>query len=445
MTLPVSLHCAAERMLPGSRDRSGPAYWWKTSNRWMPTSLNSMRACPSTTCAIATLPDCCAPLPRSGIRFLSATTITSLAQPQHAAERTFINATLDLPLQQQWGYVIPSVNVLHRQYNLRDNPATSRDTPELTTPAFSVDSGLTFDRYFAAGGTRLQQTLEPRLYYLRVEFDEQDDLPAFDATNPAPRYDSLFRKNRYSGFDRYGDTEQFSVGVESSLLFADTGAEFFHVALGQAFYLRDRNVVFRPNPADDPTRDSSPLFANLRFGLDEKLSLNTTYEYDPRTSSTNQTKVSLKYTPDNRRILNLGYSYTNPEAYFIQSVRGFSSSEESDVSVIWPLMKKWSAFGRWNFGWDNDQTIESMAGIEYNDCCFKVRFAFRRFLQEPLFVDVTLPDGSTSTFVQPRAESRFLVEVQLKGLGNLNNRLDRLLEYAIPGYRQREDTIGRDY
>ena len=61
----------------------------------------------------------------------------------------------------------------------------------------------------------------------------------------------------------------------------------------------------------------------------------------------------------------------------------FQSLEESDVSFIWPIRSGMSLIGRWNFGWDENQTIESFFGVEFNDCCWKSRIVWRRFLKEP--------------------------------------------------------------
>jgi LPS-assembly protein len=362
-------------------------------------------------------------------------------------QRAVLDATIDAPFRNRWGFITPSLNLIHRKYDLNDEPLAARSSPDLTTPAFSLDSGLIFDRFFSAMGRDFQQTLEPRLYFLYVDFDEQDDLPQFDATASTPSYSQLFRKNRFAGYDRIGDAKQLSVGLSTSFLFAETGAEFLKASIGQVYYFQDREVIFRPKPADDPTAGSSALFTELRMTLGPQLSMTSSLEWEPREGRTNRGKLSLKYNPDPRRIFNVSYTYTSPEVE--QLLRGkISNSEESDLSFIWPIAGKWSSIGRWNFGWDENQTMESLIGLEYNDCCWKFRIAYRRYLKDPRLITVTVDDPSSPggemnvSILQQRSDSGIFFEVQLKGLANLGGRLDRLLEDSIPGYRAREERIG---
>jgi LPS-assembly protein len=292
-----------------------------------------------------------------------------------------------------------------------------------------------------------QQTLEPRLYYLYVEFDEQADLPQFDATPTTPSYAQLFRSNRFAGYDRLGDANQVSLAISTSFLFSSTGAEFLRASIGQTHYFQDREVIFKPSLADDPTASTSPIFSELRMALGSTMSLNTIFEWEPSEGRTNRAKLSFKYYPDERRILNVTYSYTSPEVVPLVLPGQIRNSEESDLSFFWPVYRNWSAIGRWNYGWDSGQTIESLFGVEYNSCCWRFRMAFHRFLKEPRVISVTVDDPGSPTGettvrgLDRRSDSGIFFEFQLKGLADLGGSLDRLLEDSIPGYRAREDRI----
>jgi LPS-assembly protein len=359
-------------------------------------------------------------------------------------QRLLVDTSLALPLRKPWGFFIPRANVLHRQYNLRDTPARTDADPGLTISSLSIDTGLIFDRFFESRTGQLQQTLEPRLYFLYVPTREQDHLPAFDAALATTSFDRIFRDNRFSGYDRIGDARQVAAGVSSSLLDAASGEQYLDIGFGQVFYFKDREVIFAPGRADDPTIDSSALYSDADVRLGNRLTLRGSFEWDPHVSRSNRGKLALRYhSPDQRKILNLNYSYTSPD---IQPVGRFQNSEESDLSFIWPLTRKWSVVGRWNFGWDNNQTIESLFGFEYNDCCWKTRLLYRRFLEDPRGIPVIVsgPGGNRVEFVldQP-VDSGIYFEFQLKGLSSLGKRVDSLLEMTIPGYREREDRINR--
>ena len=55
-----------------------------------------------------------------------------------------------------------------------------------------------------------RQTLEPRLFYLYVPYEDQKDIPVFDTGETYFNYASLFRDNRFSGSDRIGDENKLS-------------------------------------------------------------------------------------------------------------------------------------------------------------------------------------------------------------------------------------------
>ena len=360
-------------------------------------------------------------------------------------ERAYTDIEVSWPYRKIWGFITPAAGVIHRKYQLDDAPLAARSNPEVTTGRFSLDGGLIFDRFFTFNEADLQQTLEPRIYYLYVENDFQDDLPQFDASASTQSYSSLFRNNRFSGFDRIGDAERISIGVTSRFLAEDTGSEFLSVSLGQIYYMKDRDVVFQPTAADDPTADESPLFAEARFKLGSSLSVSGGLEWEPDANRSNRGTFALKYSDGLRRIVNVNYTYTASE---IQQPSLITKSEESDINAIWPITQHWSAIGRWNFGWDDNRTIEAFAGLEYNDCCWKTRLVWRRFLKDPrnvtqLINDPTAPGGFIAVNdLKTPSDVGIFFEFQLKGLAMLGGRLDSFLEDAIPGYREREEVIG---
>ena len=76
-------------------------------------------------------------------------------------------------------------------------------------PITSVDTGLVLERMMS-GANRIQ-TIEPRLLYVNIPYRDQDGLPVFDTITPDINLVQLYRKNRFLGVDRIGDTEQVSL------------------------------------------------------------------------------------------------------------------------------------------------------------------------------------------------------------------------------------------
>src|SRR5690606_38627552 len=109
-------------------------------------------------------------------------------------------------------------------------------------PVASLDGGLRFERLAGQGGTWIQ-TLEPRLLYVNVPFEDQTELPVFDTIVPDFNLVQLFRKYQYVGPDRIADSDQLSFGVTSRLISSRSGQERLTATLGQTRYLREQTVV----------------------------------------------------------------------------------------------------------------------------------------------------------------------------------------------------------
>jgi LPS-assembly protein len=274
------------------------------------------------------------------------------------------------------------------------------------------------------------QTLEPRLYYLYAEEKFQDDLPVFDSALITPSYDNLFRQNRYAGYDRIGDAKQVALGVTTRYLDATTGAQQLAISVGQIFYMEDRTVNETEFPGNNPFDDTSPVFISLTAQA-KSLSMRASYEHDTEHNRSNRGSIALRYISDKHAVFNVGYSMVAE----LQQ-RTPRNREETDLSFRWPLGKSntWSLVGRWNYGWDEGQTIESLFGVEYNDCCWRTRVVFRRHLKRPRTVSISKPGFATKLAQDRRADSGIYFEFQLKGLASLGGRLDNWLHNSIPGY-----------
>jgi LPS-assembly protein len=362
-------------------------------------------------------------------------------------DRAIVATTLSYPVLRRWGFFTPAVELMHRQYNLdyNDNPlgAGVDGHQDLTTAIFNIDTGLYFDRPMQFGGRSLRQTLEPRLFYLYSEEKFQDDLPLFDVSPITPGFGQLFRNNRFTGADRVADANQLSLGLTTRLLDQKTGRQLLSASIGQIQYFADRGVNLAATLPPDITTPRSPLFTEATLSPSDDIRIRAALEWEPRTNTTNRTHVSIKYSSEARRIINLGYSYTNPDIERRDGV----AQEESNISAIWPITGHWSGIGLWNFDLDRHQTLETLVGVEFNDCCWKSRLVLRRFTLQPQTVTLLVNDPSSATglatidTINNNVDTGVFFEVQFKGLATLGRRLDALLNETIPGYRRRENQI----
>ncbi len=68
----------------------------------------------------------------------------------------------------------------HRPDHRHPGTAARQHPPSRSLPIGSIDAGLFFDRETSIRGKSFLQTLEPRLFYLRTPYRNQDELPIFD-------------------------------------------------------------------------------------------------------------------------------------------------------------------------------------------------------------------------------------------------------------------------
>jgi LPS-assembly protein len=100
---------------------------------------------------------------------------------------------------------------------------------------------------------------------------------------------------------------------------------------------------------------------------------------------------------------------------------------QTDVSAVWPLGANWKILGRWNYDHSNARNLESFGGVEYGNCCVKIRVVAREWINEnELFVRNFEPNRGV------------FLQFTLLGLGDLSGGgLDRLLTEGIQGYDSR--------
>ncbi|HOY23538.1 MAG TPA: LPS-assembly protein LptD, partial [Cellvibrio sp.] len=97
---------------------------------------------------------------------------------------------------------------------------------------------------------------------------------------------------------------------------------------------------------------------------------------------------------------------------------------------------RWSIIARNNRDFTHGVELDTFAGLEYNDCCYRVRVMGRRWLR----VDYTTPDFFAN-LKSDDFEPGIMVELELKGLGSMDKQIGNLLEKTITGFTEREKTL----
>jgi LPS-assembly protein len=317
--------------------------------------------------------------------------------------RSHILPELSLPLQLGPLLVEPSIAYDYTVYSLQDVAPGDDDSPSRSLPLYSLDLQTTLERVWGSGGKWLQ-TVEPRVQFVHIPFEDQSALPVFDTIEPDFNLVQLFRRKRYVGLDRLSDTDQLNLGITTRLIRSEDGSQFLTATIGETQYFSSRDVVL---PGELPNNDtSSDYIAELGLNVNDQWNVDLGYQWDSDASVTRLAEARVLYRRDDYRIINLSYRFRR------DAVR------EIDIAGAWPLADRWSVVGRYDYSLLDNQPLERFLGVEYSTCCWGVRLITRRYL--------TSRDG--------KSDSAITLQLLLKGFGSSGSPAERLLERGILGY-----------
>ena len=341
-------------------------------------------------------------------------------------ERLYMEAGLTMPNRWTYGFLTPTVKYRSVSYELDDFPLIEDDSPDAGSVMASLDSGLIFERQTSLFSSEVTQTLEPRAYYLYSEYEEQSGQPDFDSAELTFSYDQLYRDTRFSGHDRIDDADQLSLGVTSRFIDNASGNETLRASIGQIFYFRDREV--RLNQIDpDLAESTSAIAAELALSPSRKWQVRASILYDPSDSNFDAAYAQASFTPENGKIFNLGYTLREPPPSLIDR----PVTEQANASAYYPVNDTWSVFGAYAYSLEASEVVESMVGFEYDDCCWRVRLLYMRY------VDTLVGDIVDFNDPNLERESSFQIQVMLKGMGGFGGRVDELLSDMILGFTKK--------
>ena len=236
--------------------------------------------------------------------------------------------------------------------------------------------------------------------------EDQDDQAVFDTGVFDFNFDNLFRENRFNGPDRIGDANQLTLALTSRMLSDQSGTELLRASIGQILYFEDREVALPGETVADDS--SSALAAELAAKLGGGWYTRAGIQWDPHDGSgnTDQALAQLGYRDDDNHVFNLAYRLRD------------GVTEQTDVAAYWPMNEQFSLVARHNYSLEENRLLEALAGIEYGECCWRLRAVARRHTND------SGNDHDTS----------FLIQHELTGLGRFGDDIDKPLERGIYGY-----------
>jgi LPS-assembly protein len=395
----------------------------------------------------------------TGLKFQTGTEFAYFDQTYKVSgERINLKPRIYYPYQTAGGYITPSLSLQHTEYWLQNLDAGKNESSTFTrtAPIFSIDSGAYFERDFDLFDTSMQQTLEPRLFYLYVPKVTQpynynygpvtvsDPLSAtgfavvnqyqglnFDSNEYDFNFYQLFRENRYAGIDRLSDANNITPALTTRLINQNNGLERLKLSVGKVFYLSNPQVVLNPYYAPQ-TQVKNNIVGEASSMLSDHWSIRGTGQWNYQYDRVDRGQVALQYNNYANSLLNLSYRYRrNPyagsEPAYIVNPNNPVTINQTDISTRLPIGAGWFAIGRWQYDIASQVTVQTMAGVERETCCWRFSLLGLRYSNGTTGQVVT---ANNVTF-----NNAVFFQLELKGLGRFGDQIDNLLLQNFSGYR----------
>ena len=312
------------------------------------------------------------------------------------ATRVHLEPTINLPLSNNWGSINTEAKLLathYQQTNLdwyNNNPSNVNkldDSANRVMPQFKVDGKMIFERDMNMLAPGYTQTLEPRAQYLYVPYRDQSHIYNYDSSLLQSDYSGLFRDRTYGGLDRIASANQVTTGV-TSRVYDDAAVERFNISVGQIYYFTESRTGDDNIKWENDDKTGSLVWAgDTYWRISDRWGLRSGIQYDTRLDSVATSNSSIEYRRDENRMLQLNYRYASPE--YIQAAvpsRDVTKPQyENGISQVgavasFPIADRWSIVGAYYFDTNVNKEADSMLGLQYNSCCYAIRFGYERKL-----------------------------------------------------------------
>ncbi len=123
----------------------------------------------------------------------------------------------------------------------------------------------------------------------------------------------------------------------------------------------------------------------------------------------------LHFKSDARHLFNIGYR----KRLVVNS--DLIDIEQTDTSFVYAFNRNYSSLVRWNYSLKDDKSIDTIAGITYDSCCWSIQVLAQRRLE--------------NSTISNAYNNAILIQFVFKGIGSLSGSEARnTLEQSIYGY-----------
>ncbi len=292
----------------------------------------------------------------------------------------------------------------------------------------STDIAYRFQKPITLTGYNFAQTLEPRVKYFRRSGPNKDSTLLLDTALLPLTIESLWRDDELVGRDRRDSTDWLTLGLSSRIYNLQTGKKRIEFSVGMKERFRGEEMHSQLSTLPLSYWAKRLYGSSLRWNFGSNTGFEVTRLSGGKSESVSQTRFGLEHRNGQGGLFSLAYRKGN-------RLSGFSSRdiEQLEFNGMFEVSRGFRPFFAINFDFDRFRLSEGFLGLEYQDCCFRLRFLAKQAIKEYTFVPFDfLADGLVD---QMRNENGFSLEFTLNGIGRIGSRIDDLLSSTVRGYR----------
>ena len=331
-----------------------------------------------------------------------------------------------------------SLGVKSIHYNLDDGAQSN----SVNVPNFKLDISTMFYRKDKMN----LHVLKPRFIYGYVAHKDQDINPIFD-TNKISMMNQLFNNQRFTGMDRIGDQNFYTLSLEYKK--RNMGMDKFAVNISKKFYLDDREIWLDDMHLDMDSMNNEMMNMShmnmMQMPMDEgpimlmakwMPNMNTmfmaysSYLHD-------QDKVPMAGITFNQNFEKgtLGYAkrYTRMTGDFMTVL------DYSEFYADLKIKDNISFIAKFKRDDESSSKIESVFGLGYENCCFVFRITssdknLSKYLPILESNSQMYLNNTWDNIIRIENKSRINFQFEFKGLNSSFEKINRLMNNSIFNY-----------
>ena len=328
-------------------------------------------------------------------------------------------------------YIEPSLSFEKGNRSSLTSFKAGRRETEYQTKLDPIDNSynwaeLSYRIYMEKKSKNQFHSLTPIFKYVYID-GENNYEKRIDSKLQNLNFDTLFKRNWYSGSDFFLEQNRLILGFEHNFYNASNGNERYF-SLGRAFFRDNENSL------NNKGSKKSSIVTEFKADISSHLKINSSLEFDSDLEKISRGSLGIVYEREERKNIQLRSIYKRDPKY-LNLITGWSDDglpiNQIELISQWELSSKFLAFGKVSRDYEKNYSRDLSYGIEYANCCLKLGLMKRKWLDQnyyPFFgmnkEDINLIENSPFT---ERERDNIYLFFELTELGRFGKRISEVL------------------